>query len=78
MNETTVRTVHADATAVAAAVGPDNTPEVRTRVEGDAVVTTIERETLGGLRATLEDYLRALAVADETVRLVRATDNVDP
>ncbi len=78
MNRITIRTDHAEAETVAAAIRPDNTAEVDTSVEDGTVVTTIERESLGGLRATAADYWRALSVADETVRLVRATDEVDP
>jgi hypothetical protein len=62
----TVRTSLADAERVAAAVRPDNTAEMTTRAEGGTVVTTIERETTGGLRATLDDYLANLGVAEVT------------
>lgn len=75
MNETTIFTSHEDPTTIAAAVSADNTPEVDTRVEDDAVVTTIRRETLGGLRATVTDYLRAIRVADETATLVTDKHN---
>ena len=63
MSRAEVRTVLPDAERVAAAVRPDNTPELTTRVEDGAVVTTIERETASGLRATLDDYLVNLGVA---------------
>lgn len=66
MRRATVRTELADAERVAAAVRPDNTPEMATRVDDGAVVTTIERETTGGLRATLDDYLVNLGVAQTT------------
>lgn len=78
MNHATIRTTHDDPAAIAAAVAPDNTPQVRTSVEGAAVVTTIERETLGGLRATVTDYLRAVRVADETAGLVTTETNDNP
>lgn len=78
MNRATISTDHDEPEVVAAAVRPDNTPQVTTTVDGDAVETTIERETLGGLRATVGDYLRAVEVATETVRLVSETDQVDP
>lgn len=54
-----------DATArqVAAAIEPDNTPEIRTRVHGTTVVTEVERETTGGLQATLDDYVVNLQIA---------------
>ena len=61
----TLRTTHADAAAVARALAPDNTPQMDTRVEGSTVLTTVERETTGGLRATVDDYVTNLQVADE-------------
>ena len=64
-----VRTVHDRPGLVAAAVAPDNTPEVTTRVEDGIVVTTIERETTGGLRSTLDDYAINLDVAERAVRI---------
>lgn len=63
MKRATVRTALPDAERVAAAVRPDNTPELLTRVEGDAVVTTVERPTSAGLRSTLDDYLVNVALA---------------
>lgn len=75
MRRAVVRTPLAAPERVAAALRPDNTPEMTTRVEADAVVTTIERETTSGLRATLDDYLVNLAVADRTDRTV--TDHTD-
>lgn len=78
MNEATIRTDHTDPTTIAAAVAPDNTPEVETTVEDESVVTTIRRDSLGGLRATITDYLRAIRVADETARLVTSEHNEHP
>jgi len=66
MNDAEVRTTHdspADAERVAAALRPDNTDEVTTRVDGDAVVTTVARETTGGLQSTVDDYVVNLTVA---------------
>lgn len=51
---------------VAAAIAPDDTDEIRTRVENGRVVATIERETTGGLEATIDDYVVALDVAHRT------------
>ncbi|WP_262178425.1 KEOPS complex subunit Pcc1 [Haloarcula laminariae] len=48
---------------VVAAVRPDNTAEMTTRVEGDAVVTTIERDNTSGLQSTVDDYVVNLRVA---------------
>lgn len=78
MNRTRIATAHGHPEIVAAAVAPDNTPQLHTRVEDGAVVTDIERATVGGLRATVGDYLRAIAVADETVRLVTAEAEGSP
>ena len=61
-----IRTTHgtpAVAERIAAALRPDNTDEMDTRVEDDAVVTTIDRESIGGLRATVDDYVVNLRVA---------------
>jgi len=66
MNRAEIRTSHGDertATAIAAALRPDNTAEMTTRVEDDAIVTTIERETSGGLQSTADDYVVNLQVA---------------
>ena len=65
----TIRTRHDRPKAVAAAVRPDNTDEMTTRVavDGDGrgvVETTISRDSTGGLRTTVDDYVTNLAVAD--------------
>jgi hypothetical protein len=71
----TIRTKLDAAATVAASVRPDNTPEIDTRVEDggddglDTIVTTIERESTGGLRTTVDDYVVNLAVAQEVVQL---------
>jgi len=55
-----VETHHVDpetARRIAAAVRPDNTPEMTTRAEGDRIVTEIRRDTTGGLRTTVDDYV---------------------
>jgi len=70
MRRARVRTMHGDETAaanIAAAVRPDNTDEMSTVVDGAAVVTTVERETTGGLRATVDDYVVNLRVADRLI-----------
>ena len=62
----TLRTTHgspARAERVAAAVRPDNTAEMTTRVEDDAVVTAIERGTTSGLQSTVDDYVVNIRVA---------------
>jgi hypothetical protein len=60
-----IRTTHDDPGVVARALRPDNTPEIDTRIRGERVVTTIERETTGGLRTTVDDYVVNLTVATE-------------
>jgi tRNA threonylcarbamoyladenosine modification (KEOPS) complex Pcc1 subunit len=62
-HEVTIRTEHDDAEVVAAALTPDNTAEMDTRVEGSSIVTTIERDSAGGLRTTADDYVTNLTVA---------------
>ncbi len=64
MKRATIRTTHDDPALVAAAVTPDNTASMNTRVEGDCVVTTIQRETTGGLRSTVDDYVVNCSVAE--------------
>jgi len=66
MRRARVRTDHADAATarrVAAAVRPDNTDEMDTRVEGATVATTVRRETTGGLHSTVDDYVVNVQVA---------------
>ena len=97
----TLRTRHADAETVAAALGPDNTDEMSMAVESDSdadvgpapdadagtdpdadagtasvasagtIVTTIERETTGGLAATVDDTVVNLSVATAVVENAR-------
>ena len=57
----------AAAAAVAAALRPDNTSEIRTGADGSTVRTRIERERTGGLQASADDYLVNLAVATTVV-----------
>lgn len=66
-----VRTAHSDPETVAAALRPDDTPSMTTRVVDGAVVTEIARDRTGGLRSTVDDYLVNLRVAE---RIVRAAD----
>lgn len=64
----TIRTEVPDPELVANAVRPDNTPEMDTQVQGDAVVTRIEREDTGGLQSTVDDYVVNLTVATEVAQ----------
>ncbi|PSQ37507.1 KEOPS complex Pcc1-like subunit [Halobacteriales archaeon QS_9_70_65] len=63
MRRATVRTAHDRPGVVAAALRPDNTAEMSTHVDGRTVVTTIERDSTGGLRTTVDDYVTNLQVA---------------
>jgi hypothetical protein len=77
MRRATVRTDHADARlahAVSAAVSPDNTDEMDTRVDGTTVETTLTRETTGGLYATVDDYVVNVQVAAQLAHQPDATD----
>jgi len=68
----TVRTTHADAALVAAALAPDETDSMATRVDGDAIECVVERPTTGGLRATVDDHVVNARVADRLVERARA------
>lgn len=68
MPRATIRTTHDRPDLVAAAVAPDNTDEMATRVEGDQVVTAIDRASAGGFRSTVDDYVTNIAVADTLTR----------
>lgn len=70
----TVRTTVPDPETVAAALRPDNTDAMKTTVEQSTdcprqVVTTIERDSTGGLRSTLDDYVVNCDVAVRTVQI---------
>ena len=65
------RTTHADAATVATALRPDNTDSMETAVEGDELVTTVTRETTGGLQSTVDDTVVNLTVADAIVDTTR-------
>ena len=68
----TLRTTHADAALVAAALAPDETGSMATRVDGDAIECAVERPTTGGLRSTVDDHVVNLRVADRIVERARA------
>jgi hypothetical protein len=64
--QTTIESEYEDAetaAAVAAALKPDNTDDMETRVEGAAVVTTVERPSTSSLQSTVDDYVVNLDVA---------------
>ncbi|WP_247008583.1 KEOPS complex subunit Pcc1 [Halorientalis litorea] len=63
----TVTTRHGDdesAERVAAALRPDNTAEMETTTDDDAVRTVIERDSTGGLLSTVDDYVVNVRIAD--------------
>lgn len=60
----TIETAHEAPAVVAAALAPDNTDSIDTRVEGDLVRTEIERDSTGGLQSSVDDCVVNLAVAD--------------
>ena len=64
----TITTAVPDPELVAAAVRPDNTAEMDTRVTEDAVVTRIERDDTGGLQSTVDDYVVNVTVASEVAQ----------
>jgi len=72
-----IRTTHGDpetAEAIAAALTPDNTDEMGTRVDGDTIETQIDRETTGGLHSTADDYVVNCHVA---AQCTTTNDNIN-
>ena len=63
MRRAEIRTEHDRPARVAAAVRPDNTDQMTTRVDDGAVVTTIERDSTSGLQSTVDDYVVNVRVA---------------
>ncbi|UPM43904.1 KEOPS complex subunit Pcc1 [Halocatena salina] len=59
----TIRTETDNPSVIAAALTPDNTEEMTTTIRDGTIVTEIERETTGGLRTTVDDYVTNLTVA---------------
>ncbi|WP_224332157.1 KEOPS complex subunit Pcc1 [Haloprofundus halobius] len=62
-----VETTHEEAALVAAALAPDDTDSMTTEVDANRIVTDIERETTGGLQATVDDYVVNLTVAEAVI-----------
>ena len=60
--------------AVAAAISPDDTDEIHTRVEDGAVVADVERPTTTSLESTVDDYVVALDVATAVTSIVDSAD----
>ncbi|GAA0511350.1 hypothetical protein SAMN04488066_10412 [Halorubrum aquaticum] len=72
-----VRTTHADAELVAAALAPDDTDSMAVSVDGDAIDCRIERPTTGGLRSTVDDYVVNLRVAERVIERAREHRTAD-
>jgi|AntDeeMinimDraft_5_1070356.scaffolds.fasta_scaffold00665_7 tRNA threonylcarbamoyladenosine modification (KEOPS) complex Pcc1 subunit len=68
MKQATITTTHDDPALVARALAPDNTSEMHTEVEGDCVVTRIERESTTGLQSTVDDYVVNVDVATQVAQ----------
>jgi hypothetical protein len=68
-----VETTHEEAALVAAALAPDDTDSITTKIDATRIVTDIERETTGGLQATVDDYVVNLTVAETVIDTVRDT-----
>ena len=58
---------------VARALAPDNTASMTTRTDGATVETDIERDSTGGLQATVDDYVVNLGVAAAVLDALAAT-----
>jgi hypothetical protein len=63
------------AALLAAALEPDNTQSMETHVTAGALETRIERDSVGGLRTTIDDYLCNLGVAREVARIASRDDD---
>jgi hypothetical protein len=68
MKRARLRTESTNAKIVAASLVPDNTNEMETQVDGDTIETLVTRETTGGLRSTVDDYVVNLSVAERVVQ----------
>jgi hypothetical protein len=65
-----LRTKHAKAECVAAALRPDNLQSMRTCSEEGYVVTEIQGTSLRSVIASVDDYLMNLSIAEEICSLV--------
>ncbi|WP_338728220.1 KEOPS complex subunit Pcc1 [Haladaptatus sp. DJG-WS-42] len=75
MKRATIRTTHENASAIAAALSPDNTPEMHMTVTDDTIELTVERETTGGLQSTVDDYVVNLTVAAQLTNNPKSESN---
>lgn len=70
MLRATVRTSSDNAVILASAIRPDNTDDITTTVEDGKITTIITRDTIGGLQATLDDYITNLETATRVIETV--------
>ncbi|HDR73140.1 MAG TPA: hypothetical protein ENN85_04430 [Methanoculleus sp.] len=63
--EGTICTRHGNAACVAEALGVDNLPGMRTRADGDRVISTFSGSRLRSMIASVDDYLMNLAIAED-------------
>lgn len=75
MKRATIRTTHEHAAQVAAALAPDNTPEMRMTVTDETIEMTVTRETTGGLQSTVDDYVVNLTVAAQLTNNPKSESN---
>lgn len=64
-----IRTRHGNPGCVASSLRPDNLQSMRTRAEGDLVVTEIDGTSLRSVIASVDDYLMNLGVAEDLCTL---------
>ena len=72
---------NADPRTVAEALEPDDTAEMTSQLDGEVFETHVERESVGGLRSTIDDHVINLGVALRVARSAagpdRSTDRID-
>ena len=66
--------LNADPAVIAEALGPDNTPEMDVRLDGEVLETRVERASAGGLQSTVDDYVQNLGVAIRVATMVTAEE----
>ena len=52
---------------VAQSIAPDNTSSIDTKISGNSIIATVQRDSLGSLRSTIDDLLVNLQVAVKTI-----------
>jgi hypothetical protein len=77
MRRAQLRTESSNPEIVTAALVPDNTREMETQVADGTIETTVTRETTGGLRSTVDDYVVNLSVAERIAGMAGETNSED-